>query len=131
MGRALLTAVVALIASAFIGAQTPTAPVTAIRAGRLIDPDTGTAAANQVILIEGSRIRAVGAGVTVPANATVIDLSTLSVMPGVFDMHTHLCMTVNQQRDAGSYFYTTLRDPDTMRAVQGVANARAMLEAGF
>jgi imidazolonepropionase-like amidohydrolase len=40
-------------------------------------------------------------------------------------------MSVNQQRDAGSYYYTTLNDPDSFRAVQGVANARAMLESGF
>ena len=49
-------------------------------------------------------------------------------LPGLFDAHTHLCMTVKESRDAGNYFYTTLRDPDTMRAVEGVANARAMLE---
>jgi len=129
MVRALVSTILALVTATFVTAQT--APITAIRAGRLIDPDTGTSTPNAIVLIEGTRIRAVGAGVTIPANATVIDLSSLSVMPGVFDMHAHLCMTVNQQRDAGNYFYTTLRDPDSMRAVQGVANARAMLEAGF
>jgi imidazolonepropionase-like amidohydrolase len=35
------------------------------------------------------------------------------------------------RRDAGSYYYTTLNDPDSYRAIQGVANARSMLEAGF
>src|SRR5687767_15845377 len=49
--------------------------VTAIRAGRLIDPDAGTAAADQVILIAGGRITAVGRDVAIPAGATVIDLS--------------------------------------------------------
>jgi imidazolonepropionase-like amidohydrolase len=39
---------------------------------------------------------------------------------------------VNPKRDAGgNYFYTTLNDPDSYRAVHGVANARSMLEAGF
>jgi imidazolonepropionase-like amidohydrolase len=105
--------------------------VTAIRAGRLIDPDTGTAAANQVILVSGGRITAVGADVAIPSGANVIDLSKASVMPGLVDAHTHLCMQVDNQRDNGSYYYTTLNDPDAFRAVQGTANAKAMLEAGF
>jgi len=49
----------------------------------------------------------------------------------LFDAHTHLCMTVQKQRDNGNYFYTTLNDPDSFRAIEGVANARAMLESGF
>jgi imidazolonepropionase-like amidohydrolase len=107
------------------------AQVTAVRAGRVVDPETGTAAMNQVILVENGRITAVGGNVTVPRGATVIDLSRATVLPGLFDAHAHLCMSVQLRRDAGSYYLTTLRDPDSYRAVQGVANARAMLEAGF
>src|SRR5262245_20842328 len=73
--------------------QTQPAPVTAIKAGRLIDPETGTAAANQVILIEGERIKAVGANLAIPSGATVIDLSKLTVLPGLVDAHTHMAMT--------------------------------------
>jgi imidazolonepropionase-like amidohydrolase len=69
--------------------------------------------------------------VPVPKGASVIDLSRYSVLPGLFDAHTHLCMDLDLQRDAGNYFYTTLRDPNTYRAVQGVVHARSMLEAGF
>jgi imidazolonepropionase-like amidohydrolase len=107
------------------------AQVTAVRAGRVVDPEAGTAAMNQVILVENGRITAVGGNVTVPRGATVIDLSRATVLPGLFDAHTHLCMSVQLRRDAGSYYLTTLRDPDSYRAVQGVANAHAMLEAGF
>ena len=109
---------------------TPT-QVTAIRAGRLIDTETGRESRNQIILVEGRKIKAVGANVEIPAGARVVDLSGSTVLPGLFDSHTHLCMTVDIQRDAGNYFYTTLNDPDSFRAVQGVANARAMLESGF
>ena len=105
--------------------------VTAIKAGRLVDPESGTTLVNQVILLEKGRITAVGGGVAIPRGAAVIDLSDSAVLPGLFDMHTHLCMSVRADRDAGNYFYTTLNDPDSMRAVQGVVNARAMLEAGF
>lgn len=110
-------------------AQTPAATV--IRAGMLVDPERGTAAANQIIVVENGKVTAVGAGVSVPAGATVIDLSRYTVLPGLFDAHTHLCMDINLQRDAGSYFYTTLRDPNAYRAIQGIVHARSMLDAGF
>jgi imidazolonepropionase-like amidohydrolase len=116
-----------------VGAAARAAPaqVTAIRAGRLVDPDAGTAVRDQVILVEGGRITRVGADVPIPAGAAVVDLSRATVLPGLVDAHTHLCLDVQPARDAGRYYYSTLNDPDAMRAVQGVANARAMLEAGF
>ena len=114
-----------------VQAVAASAQVTAIRAGRVVDPDAGTAAENQVILIEQGKITAIGGNVTIPAGATVIDLSTSTISPGLVDAHTHLCMAVKPGRDAGSYYYTTLRDPDAMRAVEGVINARSMLQAGF
>jgi imidazolonepropionase-like amidohydrolase len=127
MHRLLLLLLAALaFASVSVSAQ-----VTAIRAGRLVDPEAGTAAENQVILVEGGKIKAVGRGLNIPAGANVIDLSRATVLPGLFDAHTHLCMSVNMERDAGNYFYTTLRDPDSYRSLQGAANGRAMLEAGF
>jgi imidazolonepropionase-like amidohydrolase len=107
------------------------AQVTAIRAGTLIDPVVGSAARDQIILVDGTKVTAVGPKVTIPRGAAVIDLSGSAVLPGLFDAHTHLCMTVSMKRDAGSYYYTTLNDPDSYRAIQGVANARSMLEAGF
>jgi imidazolonepropionase-like amidohydrolase len=108
-----------------------TGAVTAIRAGRLIDPATGTIARNQIILVRGAKITAVGHDIPIPAGARVVDLSKQSVLPGLFDSHTHLCMTVRARRDAGNYFYTTLNDPESARAVDGVVNARDMLRAGF
>lgn len=107
------------------------AQVTAIRAGRVVDPDAGTAAENQVILIENGKITAIGGNVAIPAGAEVIDLSASTVSPGLVDAHTHLCMAVVPGRDAGSYYYTTLRDPDAFRSIEGVVNARTMLQAGF
>jgi imidazolonepropionase-like amidohydrolase len=122
----------ALAALVFVFASvSASGQVTAIRAGRVVDPEAGTAAENQVILVEGGKIKAVGAGLNIPNGATVIDLSRSTVMPGLFDAHTHLCMSVDMDRDAGRYYYTTLNDPDSFRSLQGVANARSMLEAGF
>src|SRR5579859_7945814 len=65
----------------------------AIRAGRLVNPETGTAATNQIILVDGERIREVGANVTIPQGTEIIDLSRLTVLPGLVDTHTHEAMT--------------------------------------
>ena len=107
------------------------AQVTVIRAGRVVDPETGTVASNQIILIEGQNIKEIGANGTIPSGATVIDLSRQTVLPGLFDAHTHLCMNMRHKRDAGSYYFTTLLDSTGTRAIHGVANARSMLEYGF
>lgn len=55
---------------------------TAIHAGRLIDPETGTEQQDQIILVEEGSIVAVGPNVPVPNGAEEIDLSHLSVLPG-------------------------------------------------
>ena len=73
-GWFILTLVLLLIVSTTSKAQTPSVPVIAIKAGRLIDPETGTATNNQVIIVEGERIKAVGPNLAIPAGATVIDL---------------------------------------------------------
>jgi imidazolonepropionase-like amidohydrolase len=112
-------------------AFTASAQVTAIRAGRVVDPATGTVLTNQTILVEGQDIKAIGGDVKIPAGATVIDLSKQTILPGLFDAHTHLCWNMQHKRDAGDYFVTTLRDTTGFRAIQGVANARSMLEYGF
>jgi imidazolonepropionase-like amidohydrolase len=112
-------------------------PVIAIKAGRLVDPAAGTSSTNQVILVEGSRIKEVGAGLAIPPGATVIDLSNASVLPGLFDCHSHLCAVLGKPggdtpRDIfGALLLTTLTDSTAYRALQGAANGRSMLEAGF
>src|SRR5580658_10985504 len=67
--------------------------VYAIKAGKLVDPEKGTTESNQIIIVRGKKIEAVGANVAIPADATIIDLSKSTVLPGLFDAHTHLCMT--------------------------------------
>ncbi len=107
------------------------APLTAIKAGRLIDPETGTSAANQVILVEGERIRAVGANVAIPPNATVIDLSKLTVLPGLVDAHTHMAMTYKEQPENNYYYLTYITDSSPLRAIQAASNGMQLLNSGF
>ncbi|HJU52957.1 MAG TPA: amidohydrolase family protein [Pyrinomonadaceae bacterium] len=124
--KVLFLAVLVVLCNAAARAQ-----VTAIRAGKIVDPENGTVAANQIILVEGDTIKAVGPDLKIPSGAIVINLSTQTVLPGLFDAHTHLCMTTRRERDGGHYYYTTLIDSNAYRAIQGVANARSMLETGF
>ncbi|HXN23091.1 MAG TPA: amidohydrolase family protein [Candidatus Dormibacteraeota bacterium] len=111
--------------------KTTTTQLIAIKAGKLVDPESGKTSANQTILVDGATIKEIGAHVTIPTSARIIDLANSTVLPGMFDAHTHLCMTVQPRRDNGNYFFTTLLDTTAYRAIEGVANARAMLESGF
>jgi len=114
--------------------ETATAQVTAIRAGHVIDVENGRALANQTILIRDGLIEAVGADISIPDEATEIDLSGSYVLPGLIDAHTHMALTElpgADINDFGSYFYTSLIEPTAFRAIQGVTQARSMLESGF
>lgn len=106
------------------------AQVTAIKAGKLIDPETGKFTANQVIVVENGNVKSVGS--EVPSGATVIDLSKSSVMPGMFDCHTHMCYRIDRREFASNgLFMYDLSRTTADRALDGVVNCREVLEAGF
>ena len=79
---------------AFAQQPTPTpAPKTIyIRAGHLFDGTGDKSRDNMVIVVVGDRIQSVApaSSVTIPAGATVVDLSHATVLPGLIDCHTHL-----------------------------------------
>src|SRR5207248_5107583 len=95
----------------------PPNQVVAIRAGRLFDSRSGKMLTNQVIVVRGDRITEVGTGVPVPQGATVVDLGSATVLPGMIDGHVHL--NLNQPL------------PAARRALLALANAHVDLDAGF
>jgi imidazolonepropionase-like amidohydrolase len=105
--------------------------VVAVRAGRLVDPDTGLAALNQTILVEGERITAVGSNVSVPPGARVIDLSKLTVLPGLVDAHTHQALTYKETPENNVYYFTYVSDSTALRAIQAASNSLQLLSSGF
>ncbi|MBI2404094.1 MAG: amidohydrolase family protein, partial [Gemmatimonadetes bacterium] len=122
----------ALTASALAFATSSAmAQVTAIRAGRLVDPETGTVASNQVILVEGGRFRAIGPTVAIPQGAEVIDLSQLTVLPGLVDAHNHLALTYKEEPESNVYYLTYVLDATPLRAIQAASNGIQMLSSGF
>ncbi|HEV7902328.1 MAG TPA: amidohydrolase family protein [Pyrinomonadaceae bacterium] len=126
--RNIFNCCVASVLLLFLCAATGHAEIIAIKAGKLIDPDTGATAVNQIIIVEDRAIKAIGGNLKIPAGATVIDLAKYTVLPGLFDAHSHLCFNV---RAGQGQLDNTLSNPTAYRAIQGVANARAMLDAGF
>jgi len=121
-----------LSVAAAVAAQQPPAPaVTAIRAGRLLDPEGGRILTGQIILVEGNRIREVGANVAIPAGAQVIDLSRMTVMPGLVDAHNHLALTYKPEPENNIYYYTYVQESTALRAIQAASNGMQMLSSGF
>ena len=64
----------------------------AIRHARLFDPETRTVRPDMTVVVSGNRIQSVGpdAEAQVPSGAEVVDASGKTLLPGLWDMHTHL-----------------------------------------
>jgi len=124
-------ALVCAVAGSPLSGQAPAAPLTAIRAGRLIDADAGRALTNQIILVEGNTFREVGPSVAIPAGAQVIDLSRMTVLPGLVDAHNHLALTYKPEPESNVYYFTYVQDSTALRAIQAASNGMQMLASGF
>jgi len=120
-------AVLSLTSNAFAQPSTAATGRTLIRAGHLLDVHTGRLLDSETIVVTGERITAIAATASTPANSgdTVIDLSALTVLPGLIDVHTHI--TGNPDFDP----YKELIETDAKDAINGVVNARTTLMAGF
>ncbi|QEC78173.1 amidohydrolase family protein [Mucilaginibacter ginsenosidivorax] len=90
--------------------------VIAITGGNLVDVNTGTSMPDAVILIEDGLVKATGkaGAVKIPAGAKIIDAKGKTILPGLWDMHSHfeqaewgpayLAAGVTTVRDCGNEF---------------------------
>src|SRR5262245_11194285 len=108
--------------SPFVRAQ-----VTFIKAGELIDPDSGAVLNKHVIVIRDKKIEAVGRVTSIPHHARFLALTRMPVLPGLIACHTHLA---DGPTDDGDPF-SQLKKTAAAVAFESVPNARKMLESGF
>jgi len=104
-----------------------------LRAARILDVRTGAYLKDAGVYVDGERIKAVGPAADVlkhaPEDVRVIDLGNATVLPGLIDCHTHLMARLPD--GPNSYALNLLTKSQAYRALEGAANARATLEAGF
>jgi imidazolonepropionase-like amidohydrolase len=111
-----------LISSIFIFSQEK---FILIKCGYLIDVKDGDIERDVMILIKGNRIEKIGRDLSVPPGTEVIDLSEMTVLPGLIDSHTHMFL------HDGSYDEQLLKESIPYRTIRAVVHAKKTLMAGF
>src|SRR6202790_863010 len=140
--KSVLSIAVMILAAAVVASAQ--GQVTAVRAGKMFDPKSGTNLANQVVLITGDKITDVGPAdrVKIPAGAKVIDLSQATVLPGLIDGHVHLTdgqgnlqhqmlIAVNTSTRSLNAGYTTLVDMGSHGGGYADVELKKAIESGL
>ncbi|HVA72059.1 MAG TPA: amidohydrolase family protein [Candidatus Limnocylindrales bacterium] len=125
---AVLTFVCLLLLPCAVFTQVPNQEY--VRAGKLLDIHSGRVLTDMMIVIDGNRIARVAKAdeISVPAGATVVDLSNAFVLPGLIDAHEHIFLT---GEDNGRYDQQLLKESWQYRTIEATVNARRDLDAGF
>jgi len=114
-------------------ATAPNSPRVIIVAAEILDVRSGRYLQDAAVYVEGERIASVGPRQTVvthaPEGTTVIDLHNATVLPGLIDCHTHLMARIPDGESG--YQLNLLTKSQAYRALEGAADARATLYAGF
>jgi imidazolonepropionase-like amidohydrolase len=97
-----------------------------IETGRLLDVQAGQVRTGQCISITADKITAVAPCGATPAGSERLDWSAYTVLPGLFDLHTHLA-DASQSADLA----LPLKTSPAATALIGAHHARLTLEAGF
>jgi len=101
--------------------------VTLVTGGKLIDGTGRAPIDGGAILVEDSRIKAVGrrAEIDAPPGATVIDCGTETLIPGLIDAHTHVSIVPGLGNQGGQ-----LRAPASQSMLRAIPNVRKDLLSG-
>src|SRR5215470_13512172 len=137
MPEKILAIVLLLLARvAAIGQAAPSTPKTIlIKAERMLDVRSGKYVSNAAILVENDRIKAAGSLADVqaraPKDASVIDLGSVTLLPGLIDCHAHLLTSGTSIFPQETILNAAVGMSPTARVLLGARNAREDLEAGF
>jgi imidazolonepropionase-like amidohydrolase len=107
------------------------ASFTAVRSARMLDVKTGEYVRDAVVLIQNGRIVDAGSGLSIPPGSKVIDLGPATLLPGLIDVHTHLLARTPSGNQIDQYILNLAKNSQAYRALEGAADARLTLEAGF
>jgi imidazolonepropionase-like amidohydrolase len=105
---------------------TPPPHVMALKAARLFDGTSDRIVTNAVVLVQGTRITAIGGAI--PPGAEVLDLGDVTLLPGFIDAHTHLSGESTENWYLG-YFQALMRHP-AEQALLASTFARKTIDAG-
>jgi len=116
--------------------------LTVVKAGHLVHPERGIVEADQILVIEGEKIREVvpqkGYTFPDPDSCRIVDLSEYYVLPGLFECHTHICMALPPGKFGGNmrnywedFLSYTTTNTTAYRALVGAQTAGELLQAGF
>jgi imidazolonepropionase-like amidohydrolase len=125
--RVLTPGLALIIGSSVAGAaDAPQTAVVALHCGHVLDVQAGKMLGETTVIVEGKRIREVQAGSSAPPGAQVIDLGTLTCLPGFIDSHTHLTDETRPTKYSDEFHW----NPADF-AVRAPTYARRTLLAGF
>ncbi len=99
----------------------------------MIDPKTGNVIQNPVVVVQAGRIVSVGPSAAIPSGAKVIDLGSLTLLPGLIDAHTHLLQNYRGELggDDPNMILTVTTMSTAKRALLGAKMGLEDLEAGI
>jgi len=126
------TLLVALLSIASAAAAAAPPPTKLVVASRVLDIRTGHYLPNGGVLVSGDRIEAVGPAAELRSRAPqaqVIDLGSRTLLPGLVDAHTHVMARIPDNHDG--YILNLATKSQAFRALEGAADARAILRSGF
>lgn len=105
------------------------AQLIAIKCGKLIDGKSDLPLTNKAIIIEGNVIKDIVEQSAIAKNATVIDLNSKTVLPGLIDCHTHVLL----QGDitAEDYDVQLLKESIPYRTLRASVACKIALMNGF
>jgi len=135
---------VLLFVAGQVAAEVP-ASNTLVKAGRLVDPRTGSVISPVAVLIENGKIKEVGPASQMQTRAAgdvkTIDVGSATLLPGLIDSHTHLFLDIivppelEQQRHSNGLFapgmLLAVIESPSKRVLMGAQSAREDLESGF